>query len=124
MQQYHKVRNGIIALVVAVVLIGGGAAAYALLNQPKETAPKTTVQTGPANPEYKAPEPLLPTIVFTDSGFTQETYTYPADSAIKVHNQSKKNLEFSSDDHPTHKDTPELNMKVLKPELDEIKEKT
>lgn len=115
MQRNHKIRNGIIALVALVVLIGGGVAAYAVLNKPKEAAPKTTVQTGPANPDYKDPEPLLPTIVFTNSGFSQETYNFPANSAIKVHNQSKKNLEFSSDDHPTHKDAPELNMDVLKP---------
>jgi hypothetical protein len=79
----------------------------------KQTATKPAVQTGPADTNYKAPDPLLPTIVFTDKGFSQPTYTFPADTAIKVDNQSSMDMQFSSDDHPTHKEHTELNMKVL-----------
>lgn len=107
-----------IIIAVVIVLLGVGGATYALIqaansNDDKATSTKPAVQTGPANKDYKAPDPLLPTIVFTDEGFSQPTYTYPADTAIKVDNQSSNDLQFSSADHPTHKEHPELNMKVL-----------
>ena len=109
-----------IAITAAVLLLlaGIGGATYALMqagtmSKDEQATTKPVVQTGPANPDYKAPDPLLPTIVFNDSGFTQKTYTFPAGTAIKVDNQSSMDLQFSSDDHPSHREHTELNMKVL-----------
>ena len=102
-----------------LVVIGLAAAAYVLLKDNSEET-KTVVKTEQA-PEveppgdYKVPEPLLPTIVFNDSGFSQPTYTFPAGIEVRVDNQSEMNLEFSSADHPTHKEHTEMNLDVLKP---------
>ena len=106
-------------IAVVVVVLGIGAASYALLSSAGKTtkndtsADQKTVQNGPANKDYVEPDPLLPTIVFTDDGFTQDTYTFPAGTAIRVDNQSEMDLQFSSDSHPTHEDHSELNMDVL-----------
>lgn len=104
---------------VLVVVLGIGAASYALLSGAGKAKRDTTdtenrvTMDGPANKDYKAPDPLLPTIVFTDDGFSQDTYTFPAGTAIRVDNQSKMDMQFSSDSHPTHKEHSELNMDVL-----------
>lgn len=106
-----------IVIAVLLVVIGVGAAGYVLIkNISVEPVAETTVEdTEPQPVAQKEPDPLLPTISFVDTGFSQQTYTFPAGMDIRVHNQSKKNLEFSSDDHPTHKEHAELNMKTLKP---------
>ena len=110
----------LIVAAIALLLLAIGGVTYALMQsvvptEPKkqDTVAKPKPLTGPANPEYKDPEPLLPTIVFTNQGFAQPSYTFPAGMAIRVHNQSSKDMQFSSDDHPTHRKTPELNMEVL-----------
>ena len=104
---------------VIVVVLGIGAASYALLsgagNTKKEQAntEQRVTMDGPANKNVKNPDPLLPTIVSTNDGFSQESYTFPAGTAIRVDNQSDMDLQFSSDDHPSHQDHSELNMEVL-----------
>jgi hypothetical protein len=106
-------------MVIALILIivGVGAAVYAMTRdagKKEDTTAKTTeAPTGPVNKDYVAPDPLLPTIVFNNDGFTQKEYRFPAGTAIKVDNQSDMDMQFSSDDHPSHKDHSELNMKLL-----------
>lgn len=55
------------------------------------------------------------TIVFTDDGFTPKDYTVRANQTVKVKNDSSMQLQFSSDDHPTHTQQSELNLSVLQP---------
>lgn len=55
------------------------------------------------------------TIVFTDNGFEQTTYTVAAGQTVTVKNNSSMSVQFSSDDHPIHTDNPELNMSDLGP---------
>jgi len=107
-------------LVIVLVVVALGATGYALLSgtsEKKTTDTKTSEQAAKTETKntYKNPDPLLPTIVFKDEGFTQAEYRFPAGTAIKVDNQSSMDMQFSSDDHPTHKDHSELNMKLLGP---------
>lgn len=110
----------IIAAVV-IVLVGIGVAAYALLRPAPESigTEKTTTTTTESSEPTSTPTDesesatQQPTIVFTDDGFSQETYTFPAGTQIKVDNQSSMDMQFSSDDHPSHREHSELNMQLL-----------
>ena len=55
------------------------------------------------------------TITATNDGFTPDTVTVKKGESIKVVNKSSSDIEFSSADHPTHLQDPELNMDTLKP---------
>lgn len=109
-----------IGIAAVAVLLGVGATGYALLKEKPaqiETVEDAALapQTENPRPDIQPADPLLPTIVFTDKGFTQSTYTFPDGMKIKVHNQSNQDLQFSSDNHPTHTEHTELNMRTLKP---------
>ena len=114
--QSNRTKIGVIIALV-LIIIGVGAAAYVLTRDSGEKSETTAVpefaEQAPTSETFDDPEPLLPTIVFNDEGFTQEQYRFPAGTAIKVDNQSSMDMQFSSDDHPSHKDHSELNMKLL-----------
>ncbi|HMI08887.1 MAG TPA: cupredoxin domain-containing protein [Candidatus Saccharimonadales bacterium] len=55
------------------------------------------------------------TITATNDGFTPNTVTVKKGQSIKIVNNSSSPIEFSSADHPTHLEDPELNMATLKP---------
>jgi plastocyanin len=55
------------------------------------------------------------TITATNDGFTPNTVTVKKGQSIKIVNNSSSSIEFSSADHPTHLEDPELNMATLKP---------
>ena len=118
----QKSNKSWIALFVAllvVALVGAGVFAYMNMDEPAETADTTETQAQTPAAETVPTETggtqevELPTIVFTDDGFSQDTYTFAAGTAIKVDNQSSMDLQFSSDDHPSHRDYSELNMALL-----------
>lgn len=55
------------------------------------------------------------TIVYRDSGFSPAVLRAPSGTRITVENESSRNLEFSSDPHPSHTDNPGLNTNVVEP---------
>jgi hypothetical protein len=55
------------------------------------------------------------TINYSDSGFERNNYTVRVGETITVKNNSKRSMQFSSDDHPTHLLNPQLNLDVLSP---------
>lgn len=55
------------------------------------------------------------TISYTNEGFMPTAYTAKVGDDVTVKNNSSKQLQFSSDDHPTHTEEQELNLKVLAP---------
>ena len=105
--------------IVAVVLLGLGV--WALNANPQkstdtsqQTSPSTTQSTTQTSPDTNTVA-TGETIVFTDNGFEKSRYTVKANQPLTVKNNSSIDVEFSSDDHPTHRDNPELNMGILKP---------
>lgn len=107
------------ALAVILIIIGVGAAIYVLTRESgddginattttQQPAQETTNTTDEAQDQEQ-----LPTIVFTDDGFAQQEYRFAAGTAIRVDNQSSMDMQFSSDDHPAHRNNPELNMALL-----------
>ena len=60
-------------------------------------------------------ETVAATITYGDAGFSPSVYKVKTNDSVRVANNSSRDLEFSSDDHPVHTDEPELNMKKLAP---------
>ena len=58
---------------------------------------------------------LAATITFTDEGFTPSQLTVKKGATVTVKNESKSKVQFSSDDHPTHRLETEMNLRVLSP---------
>lgn len=58
---------------------------------------------------------LAATITFTDNGFQPESLTVKTGATVTVKNNSSTEVQFSSDDHPSHLKEPELNLRALRP---------
>lgn len=54
-------------------------------------------------------------ITFTDDGFSPSMLTVKKGTVVTVKNESSTSVQFSSDDHPTHRLDPEINMSTLAP---------
>ncbi len=117
-----------IGVLIAVILvgIGIGVAAYMLTSQPTEQKTSTTQKDSSKSDNSSNPDSTQTSdtnkstvgstvITFTNDGFDKSEYTSKAGEAVTVKNASSMNLQFSSDDHPTHRDHPELNEGVLSP---------
>jgi plastocyanin len=55
------------------------------------------------------------TITYTDQGFTPASLSVKSGAALRIINNSSAPLEFSSDNHPSHRENPEMNMSTLQP---------
>jgi plastocyanin len=108
----------IAVVVVAIVAIGAGVATYMLMSknntekEPEITAPKDETQqttSNDANSDAKVD------VVFTDNGFEKDKYTVKSGETLLIKNDSSDTLQFSSDDHPTHRLNGELNAPAIGP---------
>lgn len=111
----------VILAVVALVIILGGTG-YALFGMDKKAeAPAGNNQATTSSKEVTEKEASTPvssstamaTIVFTNEGFTPNNLTVKKGTVITVKNESSKSVQFSSDDHPTHRLNTEMNLKTL-----------
>jgi plastocyanin len=98
----------------------GGAWAY-FATKPSETGSDAKTDTSANNQPDSPPvndetgQETAATITATEDGFTPSTVTIKKGQSIKVVNNSSSSIEFSSADHPTHLQDPELNMSELNP---------
>ena len=104
-------KKGIITVVIAVTLIGGGLAIMSLNKSSSTTdgaspqtsaSSETTTQTGAS------------TITYSDKGFSPSNITVKAGDLVSVTNNSSSSLQFASDPHPQHTDNKDLNVGVIK----------
>ena len=111
-----------IVIALVLIIVGVGAAIYVLTRDSGERSNAVTTETSQqaesetdntADTAQMSDQTQLPTIVFTNEGPAQQEYRFPAGSVIRVENQSSMDLQFSSDDHPAHRENPELNMELL-----------
>lgn len=106
----------IIVAVLLVLAIGG--LLYAMSrNNNQDTAsdmPGTSETNGSTTTGNQA-ETGSTVIVFTDDGFDPLKYVSKEGEAVTVRNDSSTDLQFSSADHPTHLQHPEMNMATLAP---------
>jgi hypothetical protein len=108
-------------LIVAaiIVVIGVGLAVFALNNNSDNDNDnnKTATPTKTNNTSDTTKKAVVGStvITFTDKGFDKSTYTSKAGEAVTVKNSSSMDLQFSSGEHPTHLEHPEINMGILSP---------
>lgn len=80
-----------------------------------ETANDTPVSGGSDSDEQPAATSEGFTIVFTNAGFAEQVYQVKPGATVTVRNASSRPLQFSSDDHPSHRDEPSLNTPTIRP---------
>lgn len=115
----------VFVLLLAVAALG--ATVYALMTpgakEPDQQAAQTAREMGMTDEEHAnmdvSTDPASDQqgkrlITFSDDGFDKSTYVF-SQGPVTVKNESSVNLQFSSDDHPSHRDHTELNMNVLGP---------
>lgn len=103
----------VVGSVIALAIIS--TLSYSIFNSPSSYGePEADVATqSTGQPADESSEAV--TIVFTDNGFSPRDYTAKAGQTILVINDSASDLQFSSDDHPTHRLHEEMNLRILAP---------
>lgn len=103
-------------IIGALLLVALTVGAVVLIGQQRghtPVAPQPQNQQTPPNTSGGSDKTV--TITYTNDGFAPATYTIAAGGIVTVVNNSSRDLEFSSDNHPTHRAEPELNMSTLQP---------
>lgn len=126
-QPSSKASRAVLAIVIIVAILAiGGVVAALMMNRdtaaPSTTQNDTTGDTGPSTTTQPAPndesastESQTATITFSDDGFTPSTLTVKKGAKVTVQNNSSKSVQFSSANHPTHTENPEMNLRTLAP---------
>lgn len=119
-------KKALIAVVVVLAAIG----IWLLVksDEPKDSAAPTPTTESTTQPAGNVPEDEVPdeadldrptgtstTITYTDNGFNGVPASVKRGTVITINNNSSSDLEFSSDDHPVHRDNTELNTSVIGP---------
>lgn len=114
--------SGIIAAVIAVLVVAGGAFALTRKSSPKPATEQTTQTTADKNQSTttptttdtnttpEAPDSSAATITYTDDGFSPGTLTVKAGTKVTIQNKSTHTIEFDSDPHPVHTTNRDLNV--------------
>ncbi len=89
-------------LIIAFAVLAVAGAAFMLTNKSDD---KTATETPPSI----ASDASGAVITYTDNGFTPSSSTVSSGTTITIKNDSSSDLQFSSDDHPTHTKNQELN---------------
>lgn len=104
------------AIGVIVVILVIGAIAYSMnrdgdteVEQPADTTQST--ENAPADSSAATET----TIQYGDNGYAMPTYTVSPGATVTVVNNSSSDMQFSSNNHPTHRDEPALNTEVTAP---------
>lgn len=117
-----KSRKGMLIGGVITLLAIGGAAVYALSSGQNQVSDSDAPRSGAvrqsgdeATPAPTSGQNESITIRFTDQGFEPQTISVKRGTTIVVKNDSSRDVQFSSDDHPTHLENREMNLATLEP---------
>ena len=106
----------IITLSLIVAILIGVVIWWAVVSQPAAApTPVSNTDTATQDSTGRAVETPDMTIVFTNDGFERQSYGVAVGETLLVRNDSSMVIEFASDEHPTHLDNPELNLRALQP---------
>lgn len=97
-------------ILLALVLVGGGV--YWFFIKSDSTADKAEEKTTKKLTTSDVIKVVL--ITFTDEGFVPNQYIAGVNAKLTVQNDSTSDLDFESNDHPTHTKNSELNVGVVK----------
>lgn len=119
--EHNRLSKGAIVAII-VVLALAGVAVYALSQTkpapgPVDPAePQATESSNQTANDEAAPAPSeRMTITFRENGFDPETITVKRGTLVTLKNESSRDFQFSSDDHPTHQDNDEMNLQTIGP---------
>lgn len=109
--------------IFVVILILVAIAAWALTDNSsdddasnkKETSVNQSTQITTDNSSDTIETNQVATIVFGADGFTPDTLTVKKGTVITIKNESDSNVQFSSDNHPSHLTNPEMNTSTIGP---------
>jgi plastocyanin len=99
-------------IIVAIVVIAGGAiGVYAMMQKDAGAPSNPTASTSSTDSGKKA----AATITYSDSGFSPSKITVKAGDTVAIKNTSSSEMQFDSDPHPVHTDDEELNAGAVEP---------
>lgn len=91
--------------IIVLVILGGGV--WYLLSQSTSDAPAVTgteIPSGTADTNDIAATSSVPTIVYTDDGFSPASIMVPVGTTVTFINQSSGRMMVGASPHPTHQD--------------------
>ncbi len=95
-------------VIIALAILAVAGAAFMFTNKSDD---KTATETPPS----VASDASGAVITYTDNGFTPSSSTVSSGTTMTIKNESSNSLQFSSNDHPTHTNNPELNEPTIGP---------
>lgn len=98
--------NNKVLLVIVVLIVAIGA--FTLFGNNKKGPTTSTEKT--TNPTVTEPNNPIVDIILTDSGFAPKEITVKAGTTVTWRNSSGKTATVNSNDHPTHRLYPFLNL--------------
>lgn len=110
-------------IIIGLIIIGlAGLVVYVMSNQQAQPSDQNAPQSGAVRQsgDEETPAPTSGqnesvTISFTDQGFSPRSITVKQGTTVVIKNDSSRDVQFSSDDHPAHRDNPEMNLSPLAP---------
>ena len=100
-------RRGVLLLLIIIVIIAG---LFFKLNRRPAAKPVTPQKVTPT-PTSVVPKEM--TVQYSSKGFSPSSITIKVGNAIHWKNTTEEKVAINSDDHPTHKKFPELNVGEL-----------
>lgn len=108
-----------------LILVGVALLSWALVSR-QATAPSSEIREGSSSAETSVETRQsvnsseetatgTATISFTDDGFSPGELTVKRGTVVTIRNESSNEVQFSSDDHPTHRINEGMNLPVLAP---------
>ena len=114
--KYHSKSKTAIAAVLIIIGLVAASIVAVIVFAPKQSTENTVETKAPNTTSTDAQTSSESAkITFTNDGISPSTLIVKKGIKLTVENKSLNELEFSSDDHPSHTDDPELNMSVLQP---------
>jgi plastocyanin len=104
------VNKKVVWIIVAVIVVIGGAIGGYALTQRNAGAPSNTKTTSDSDNKAAAA-----TITYSDSGFSPSKTTVKSGDTVAIKNTSSSDMQFDSDPHPVHTDDEELNAGAVAP---------
>lgn len=120
MEEKNTSRGLLIGIITAALAIAG-LIIFVLSGRPAEAPDSANNQvktpTGSSERDNEvAPNPSeRMTITYTNNGFEPNSLTVKKGTVVTVNNESSRNVQFSSNDHPAHTDNTEMNLGTLAP---------
>ena len=120
MEEKNSSKGLLVGIVIAVLAIAG-LVIFVLSSRTTETPQSTNNQTETTTKPTESDAVETPqssegmNITYTDAGFEPGELTVKTGTVITIKNESSRDVQFSSDDHPAHRNNTQMNLRTLSP---------